>query len=350
MSRSSGIWVLAFVCLVLVLASSMMNVTDPAPVASNPTAAPWSVLGDSTFTFAYGGDMGANGSHAPTALARLRADLANLSFFLAVGDLSYSTQAGSEPSWCKFVNWSLKKPAQFPFELLSGNHESSGAVLIDNFVKCEPNHVPGIVGGYGKEYYFDYPKSSPIARFILISPALSFTYGGSYNYNSNTTHQRWLVHAIDSARGAGIKWIVVAMHKVCISVGVMTCEIGQGLMDLLIQKRVDLVIQGHDHDYQRTKQLSCAKAGVGRPECVADANSPFVKGAGTVFTICGTMGQSLSGVHMTTDSERVYFATAMGGNTSGYGYGFCRVTLTNTTLSMSTSFSGSYQDQFKIGS
>src|SRR5437762_12487961 len=94
MSRSSGIWVLAFVCLVLVLASSMMNVTDPAPVASNPTAAPWSVLGDSTFTFAYGGDMGANGSHAPTALARLRADLANLSFFLAVGDLSYSTQAG----------------------------------------------------------------------------------------------------------------------------------------------------------------------------------------------------------------------------------------------------------------
>src|SRR5947208_7418347 len=58
MSRSSGIWVLAFVCLVLVLAWSMMNVTDPAPVASNPTAAPWSVLGDSTFTFAYGGGYG----------------------------------------------------------------------------------------------------------------------------------------------------------------------------------------------------------------------------------------------------------------------------------------------------
>src|SRR6184192_974469 len=191
MSRSSGIWVLAFVCLVLVLASSMMNVTDPAPVASNPTAAPWSVLGDSTFTFAYGGDMGANGSHAPTALARLRADLANLSFFLALGDLSYSTQAGSEPSWCKFVNWSLKKPAQFPFELLSGNHESSGAVLIDNFVKCEPNHVPVIVGGYGKEYYFDYPKSSPIARFILISPALSFAYGGCTTNNPIRRTNRW---------------------------------------------------------------------------------------------------------------------------------------------------------------
>src|SRR5205807_2135015 len=65
MNRSPGLWVLAFVCLVLVLASSMMNVTDPRPVASDPTAPPWSVLGDPVFTFGYGGDIGANGSHAP---------------------------------------------------------------------------------------------------------------------------------------------------------------------------------------------------------------------------------------------------------------------------------------------
>src|SRR5207253_9936931 len=68
MNRSPGLWVLAFVCLVLVLASSMMNVTDPRPVASDPTAPPWSVLGDPVFTFGYGGAVGANGSHAPTAL------------------------------------------------------------------------------------------------------------------------------------------------------------------------------------------------------------------------------------------------------------------------------------------
>src|SRR5213596_3074524 len=79
MNRSPGLWVLAFVCLVLVFASSMMNVTDPRPVASDPTAPPWSVLGHPVFTFGYGGDIGANGSHAPTALGRLRADLANRS-------------------------------------------------------------------------------------------------------------------------------------------------------------------------------------------------------------------------------------------------------------------------------
>src|SRR5439155_27073946 len=94
MNRSPGLWVLAFVCLVLVLASSMMNVTDPRPVASDPTAPPWSVLGDPVFTFGYGGELGGNGSHAPTAPGTRRADLANLSFFLALGDLSYSTQSG----------------------------------------------------------------------------------------------------------------------------------------------------------------------------------------------------------------------------------------------------------------
>src|SRR2546429_9520569 len=113
----------------------MRTVRDRGRAAPDPPAPPWSVLGDPVFTFGYGGDIGANGSHAPTALARLRADLGNLSFFLALGDLSYSTHAGSEPSWCRFVNWSLKKPAQFPFELLSGNYENSGSLLLDKIVK-----------------------------------------------------------------------------------------------------------------------------------------------------------------------------------------------------------------------
>src|SRR5205807_8038821 len=94
MNRSPGLWVLAFVCLVLVFASSMMNVTDPRPVASDPTAPPWSVLGDPVFTFGYGGDIGAHGSHAPPALGRLRADFAHLSFFLALGRLVYRPHAG----------------------------------------------------------------------------------------------------------------------------------------------------------------------------------------------------------------------------------------------------------------
>src|SRR5437016_14147536 len=102
MNRSPGLWVLAFVCLVLVFASSMMNVTDPRPIASDPTAPPWSVLGDPVFTFGYGGGIGANGSYAPTARARVRADLADLGFFRAPGALRSSPEAGSETRWWRF--------------------------------------------------------------------------------------------------------------------------------------------------------------------------------------------------------------------------------------------------------
>src|SRR2546429_5410321 len=90
MNRSPGLWVLAFVCLVLVLASSMMNVTDPRPVASDPTAPPWSVLGDPVFTFGYGGENGPNWSPAPPPLATVPAGFANLCLLFALGGLSFS--------------------------------------------------------------------------------------------------------------------------------------------------------------------------------------------------------------------------------------------------------------------
>src|SRR5256884_8254590 len=81
MNRSPGLWVLAFVCLVLVLASSMMNVTDPRPIASDPTAPPWSVLGDPVFTFGYGGGLGAQGSPRPPPPAGARARLGQSTAF-----------------------------------------------------------------------------------------------------------------------------------------------------------------------------------------------------------------------------------------------------------------------------
>jgi len=325
----------------IVLGSAMLG---PAPVSRSVRAQTVSL------TFGYGGDIGWNATaRTRIGLAKLRSDLGNLSFFLALGDLSYNSTPGSEPSWCNFINWSLRKPATFPFEIVSGNHESNGPEgYINNFVKCEPNKIPGINGTYGKEYFFDYPSSSPLARVILISPALSFSSGAWWSYTGNSTHEHWLLGAIDSARAQAIPWVIVGMHKVCLSVGPMQCEISQELMDLLLEKKVDLVLQAHDHTYQRSKQLSCALREVGMPNCIANGQSPYVRGAGTVFSVCGVLGQWPWTVHPVTDDEAAYFAASMGGNTPGMGNGFCRITLTASTLSMNTMFSGTYADSFTI--
>ena len=96
------------------------------------------------------------------------------------------------------------------------------------------------------------------------------------------------------------------MHRNCISIGEKTCDIGQPLMDLLLGNAVedpgpledlpvDLIIQGHDQTYQRSKQLSCVTDDLFVAACVADDGSDdeYVKGMGTVLVINGAGGKDL---------------------------------------------------------
>jgi hypothetical protein len=148
-----------------------------------------------SFSFTAGGDIGGNTSSAATL------DLiasSGSSFLLAIGDLSYS-EITPESAWCSFVKSHVG--STFPFELVSGNHEDGGENqdgLIDNFVQCLPDRL-GAVGTYGKEYYFDYPASSPISRFMMISPDLTFTNGGMYSYAAGRSHESaWLLCALEA--------------------------------------------------------------------------------------------------------------------------------------------------------
>src|SRR5213592_3516084 len=254
----------------------------------------------------------------------------------------------TEGAWCNFVKSYVG--SQLPFELLAGDQEDNDAVRIGNFAACLPDKLSG-KGAYGKEYYFDVPASAPLARFIQISPDLIFPPEAKWTYVANNTHFQWVLGAIDSARAAGIRWVIVSIHKPCIGLVGTSCPSGQDLLDALLIKKVDLILHGDQHSYQRTKQLRCAirSAGFYFPECIADSDGQFAKGAGSVIAIVGTGGRGFSSVGLTTDADRQYFATAMGSNTPGYGWGYLRVTITATQLTARTAFSGSWQDSFSIG-
>ena len=205
-----------------------------------------------SFTFTAGGDFGGNSSSSATLDMIAHSGSA---FHLAIGDLSYS-EITPESAWCSYVQSHVG--STFPVELVSGNHEDGvdgQDGLIDTFAQCLPDRL-GAVGTYGKEYYFDYPAASPQARFIMISPGLDFTNGGLYSYAAGTAHYNWVANTIDSARAAGIKWVVVGMHYPCLSMGIAPCSTGNDIMNLLISKKVDLILQAHDHNYQRSKQLA----------------------------------------------------------------------------------------------
>jgi hypothetical protein len=328
----------------LLLIASTLATAGAAPAqADAPTA----------FTFGAAGDIGANSNSAATltTLAGSGTDL-----FFAVGDLSYN-EVTPESAWCNFVT--SKVGSGYPFELVSGNHEDNGPDgLIQNYAACLPDRVGGVSGSYGKEYFVDYPAAAPLARFIMISPALSFPGESQYTYTKGNAHYTWLANAIDAARASGIRWVIVGMHEVCLDAGSMSCTIGTDLLNLLVGKKVDLVLQGHEHTYQRSKQLALGTActavtpGSFKAGCVVDdgADGVYSQGAGPVIVIAGTGGESLSSASP-SDSDGPYFAKLMGGNSNPTD-GFVRYQVSADKISAQfvRSARGTFTDSFTITS
>lgn len=304
-------------------------------------------------TVAAAGDFGIDPTGRATlaAMGKTKPDM-----FMALGDLSYAGP-GSEGDFCKLVR--SKVGEEPPFEIVSGNHEedTGGDGRLDAFAACLPDSL-NAVGEYGKQYYFDVGK---LARFIMISPDLTIDHGyryyGKKDSGADTADLAWLKRTIDEARSSGIEWIVVGMHKNCISVGEYYCEVYQDLFSTLIDKKVDLVLAGHDHTYQRSKQISAPRDGcpnvmVDRfePNCVVDDDNAYRKGAGSTFLIVGTGGAELYPVHA-DDPEAGYFVTTMGRNTPGARHGFAMVTFSPQRLAVQFigSTPGSFSDRFEIG-
>jgi len=298
--------------------------------------------------FAAAGDYGMNNDTTATLQLMARS---NARFILALGDLSYSSTL-PESDWCDYVKSRIGPT--LPFQLIAGNHEGDyeGTGRIENFAACLPDRM-GSVGEYAKQYYFDYLN---LARFIMLSPDLTMK-GQHYYYGDSNANYKWVVDAIDGARASGIRWVIVGMHKSCLSMGSYYCHIYADLMNLLVEKRVDLVLQAHEHTYQRTKQLAigplCTEVLIDsfNGNCVVDdgKDGRYTKGSGTVSVIVGTAGADLFDIN-TKDSEAGYFASWMGANISPRK-GFVKFVLSQNEISaefVGSTMTSNFADSFVI--
>lgn len=255
-------------------------------------------------------------------------------FNLALGDFSY--EPGIEQEFCDMVTGRLGE--DFPYQLITGNHESDGHDGdIGKFVECLPNRLPGLRGEYGTQWYVDVPEANPLVRLIMVSPGIDFRHGRRLDFSVQGEDWNWTADAIDGAAAAGIPWTVVGMHALCLSMGEYGCTVGEEFATMLLEKKVDLVLNAHDHVYQRSHQLgigeSCPvlvsnKVAAG---CIVDADADMVKGAGTVTATVGVGGQSLNEIDA-KDPEAGYFA-AWSGENQNPAYGTLDVTVTADSLS-----------------
>lgn len=284
----------------------------PSPVASpGPEARPTPRAGVRLVAVGDTG-MGRTAEGVFAGMGRVEPDAA-----LIVGDLSYVRR---ESEYCAMVTSRVAAPVAF----VPGNHEGDDSSEngddgdVDAYAACLPDRL-GVTGTYPTDYYADLGA----VRVVMISPAIGLD-SGTRSYAEGTPERPWLTDAIRSAKASG-RWVVVGMHKGCLTIGVYRCASGPALGDLLLEEGVDVVLAGHDHNYARSHQLTGA---VDTPR-VVDADGSFVAGRGTVLVTVGNGGHE----PRTIEPLGELWASGSGSNSpGGIDSGFAQLDVTPARL------------------
>lgn len=266
--------------------------------AGNPSAG-WSAdhtfktapSGGAPFVFAAYGDQGVTTDAGVTARRVLEAAPA---FTIVAGDIAYD-------SWDAWFNIMEPVSSTRPTMTSLGNHDDPATVL-ERF--DYPNNE--------RWYSFDYGN----VHFIALETG----------YDAATTTQNpeqlaWLENDLKAASADPSRvWTVVHFHFPAYSYGTDhggTPEVVASFVPLFDRYRVDLVITGHAHNYQRSYPL---KNGV-----VTDSSrNAYSDPAGTIYLVVGTGGRNLRALRTSVPSWAAY------GSDSEFG--FLRVTVNGSTL------------------
>lgn len=145
--------------------------------------------------------------------------------------------------------------SRYPFYIALGNHDygrnynkSAGKnFLKENYI---PFHTMPHTGLPPHYYYFDNGN----ARFFVLDA--NYFYGAKWAppLDRNSKQYKWLEHFLSRTDK---QWKFVVMHEPLYSTGAHGgIEAQREVLEPLLEKYgVDMVLQGHDHNYERTKPL-----------------------------------------------------------------------------------------------
>lgn len=197
-------------------------------------------------------------------------------FHLLLGDISYAN--GNQPIWDQYLSQIEPMTSVVPYMLAYGNHENEDKVIEGKSQKI--GYVSTLarfaMPGYELMYSFDYGN----ARFV------------TYNSDDfrNPTQLIWLDQTLAAARqDKKVKWLIVFEHH-----PLYGTSKGRGdnleeiklIGPILDKYKVDLVLAGHDHHYERQYPMR-------GNEIVSHEQSTYKKGVGTLYLTQGGGGKSL---------------------------------------------------------
>jgi len=232
---------------------------------------------EAEFNFVAAGDWGCGHEalHTLSIMKRMEPEL-----YLGLGDYSYQLSADC---WLDIV-----KSVSNSFKIALGNHDTLKQKLqayIDEF-KLENQY-----------YSFNYHN----VHFIALSTEL----------NKNQEKEQFIFVKNDLLKTKANKntdWIIVFFHKPFYSSNSDITNMRKNYHPLFEDFGVDLVIQGHSHNYQRTYPLLYNEARNSQPIIADKEQSQYEDPLGIIFVIAGTGGESLQPLH-----KEPFLASSYGG-------------------------------------
>ncbi len=221
------------------------------------------------FNFAAAGDWGCNSNTVATVNSIVNQES---DFTLGLGDYSYQSSANC------FI--SRVNPIDENMAIAIGNHENSGDEDLNTYL----SHFGGLTNQY---YSFKFQN----VHFLVMATEIS--------YSSGSAQHIFVTNDLaDASSDPDIDWIVVFFHKPmysssnsCSSSG---CSGLSSLRDtyhaLFDDKGVDLVLEGHVHDYQRSFPIKFNPNSKSNPIVTNNNPNTYTDPPGEIHVIVGTGG------------------------------------------------------------
>ena len=222
------------------------------------------------FNFGSAGDWSCNSNTVNTATSIQNQ---NPEIVLGLGDYSYEPTADC---WLDIVD-----PIDQKMKIAIGNHEDSDSEDLDAYL----DHF-----GMTSQYYsFDYQN----VHFLAMANQISYSSGSAQNLFVKND-------LASAASNPNIDWIVVYFHKPMYQSpnSCSSCDDeSAGLRDIyhpiFDQYGVDIVLEGHTHDYQRSFPLKFNPNSKSNPIVTNNNINTYHDPEGQIYAIVGTAGASI---------------------------------------------------------
>jgi 3',5'-cyclic AMP phosphodiesterase CpdA len=223
-------------------------------------------------------------------------------FNLVNGDLSYANLAQDRiRTWADWFDNNSRSARFRPWMPAPGNHENElgngpiGYGAYQTFFAVPDSGATPELRGL----WYSFTAGS-VRVVIVANDDVVYQDGGNFYVRgySGGEQKRWLAGELaDARRDPGIDWVVVCMHQTAISTADRTngADLGirQEWLPLFDQYRVDLVVCGHEHHYERSQPVRGEQGTDTRTPIPVDNHGDVIDATkGTVHLVIGGGGTS----------------------------------------------------------